>query len=558
MGNRHLAHWPPHVPHTLTLPETSLYFNLEVSAARYPAKRATVFYDGVLTYAELKAQVDKLAAHLQHHCGVKRGDRVALNMQNCPQFVIAFYAVLRADAMVVPVNPMCVTDELQHQLQDSGATVLLTSQELWPRAAPLLGSSTLEHAVIATYSDYVKANTDLKVPDVFAAPATSVQAPGAVAWADALTCADPPLPHRAGPDDLSIMPYTSGTTGRPKGCTHTHRSAMHTAVMAAQWHRSFQDETVLTVLPLFHVTGMQNSMNGPIYSGATMVLLPRWDRQVAAMLISRYQVTAWTSVPTMVVDLLSNPDIERYDLSSLRGMGGGGAAMPEAIAGKLERMCGITYIEGYGLSETMAATHINPIQNPKKQCLGIPTFGVDSRVVNPETLEELPPGEVGEIITHGPQVFQGYWNKPEANEACFVELSGKRFFRTGDLARTDEDGYFFLVDRLKRMINAAGFKVWPAEVEAQLYGHPAIKEAAIISQRHPRRGETVKAVVVLNDDAVGKVTAEELIAWSREHMAAYKIPRSVEFVEHLPRSGSGKIQWRALQEEEDARMEALA
>src|SRR5260221_1621801 len=219
----------------------------------------------------------------------------------------------------------------------------------------------------------------------------------------------------------------------------------------------------------------------------------------------RYRVTSWTAVPATVVDLLSSPDLDRYDLSSVRLMGGGGAAMPEAIAQKLKELCGLTYIEGYGLSETIAPTHINPPQRAKKQCLGIPIFGVDSRVVDPKTLVELPPGAVGESITHGPQVFLGYWNRPEANAEAFVEIDGKRFFRTGDLGRTDEDGYFFLVDRLKRMINAAGFKVWPAEVEAMLYSHPAIQEAVVIGSRDVRRGEMVKAVGVLRPHAPGAI-----------------------------------------------------
>jgi len=281
------------------------------------------------------------------------------------------------------------------------------------------------------------------------------------------------------------------------------------------------------------------------------VLLPRWDRAVAAQLIERYAITGFTAVPAMIVDLLSSPESERYDLSSLRALGGGGAAMPEAVARKLEQTFNITYLEGYGLSETIAATHINPPDRPKAQCLGIPIFGVDSRVVHPETLTPVASGEIGEIITHGPQVFHGYWQKPEANAQSFVEIDGKRFFRTGDLARVDDDGYFFLVDRLKRMINATGYKVWPAEVESMLYAHPGIKEACIIAQRDSRRGETVKAVVVPKPGA--ELTEDGIITWAREHMAAYKVPRSVELADDLPRSGSGKILWRVLQEREDAR-----
>ncbi|MBL8489269.1 MAG: AMP-binding protein, partial [Rhodocyclaceae bacterium] len=358
-----------------------------------------------------------------------------------------------------------------------------------------------------------------------------------------------PGPLTAGPDDLCVMPYTSGTTGNPKGCMHTHRTVMHTLVAGEQWFSMKPDTTRLAVLPFFHVTGMQGSMSGPLYNGATVVLLPRWDREAAAQLIQRYKVNAWTAIPTMVIDFLMNPKIGEYDLSSIQRMSGGGAAMPEVIAQKLLDM-GITYVEGYGLSETIAPTHINPPDRAKKQCLGIPIFDVDSRVVDPETYRELPPGEVGEIVTHGPQVFLGYWNNPEGTASAFIELEGKRFFRTGDLARTDEDGYFFMVDRLKRMINASGFKVWPAEVEAMMYQHPAVQEACIVAARDPKRGETVKAVIVLKEASRGKVTEQEIIDWAHGQMAAYKAPRIVEFVEALPKSATGKVQWRALQEKE--------
>jgi fatty-acyl-CoA synthase len=255
----------------------------------------------------------------------------------------------------------------------------------------------------------------------------------------------------------------------------------------------------------------------------------------------------------MIVDLLSSPEVAGYDLSSIKWIGGGGAAMPEAIAQKLQDLCGLTFIEGYGLSETMAPSHINPPQRPKKQCLGIPLFETDARVVNPDTMAELAAGEVGEIVTHGPQVFDGYWNNPQANAACFIELDGKRFFRTGDLGRTDDEGYFFLVDRLKRMINVAGFKVWPAEVEAMLYAHPAIQEAVIIAGKDVRRGETVKAVVVLKPASRGAVDEPALLRWAKDNMAAYKVPCSFELTDTLPKSATGKILWRVLQEQQDER-----
>jgi fatty-acyl-CoA synthase len=230
--------------------------------------------------------------------------------------------------------------------------------------------------------------------------------------------------------------------------------------------------------------------------------------------------------------------------------------MPEAVAQKLLDLTGLEYIEGYGLSETIAPTHINPPQRPMKQCLGIPIFDTDSRIINPDTLKEVGVGEVGEIVSHGPQVFKGYWKNPRATEEAFIEIEGKQFFRTGDLARMDEEGYFFMVDRLKRMINASGLKVWPAEVEAMMYAHPDIQEACVIGAQDAYRGETVKAVVVLKAASKGKVQAEDIIEWCKAHMAAYKYPRIVEFVDSLPKSATGKVMWRQLQEQESEKAKA--
>jgi len=305
----------------------------------------------------------------------------------------------------------------------------------------------------------------------------------------------------------------------------------------------------LGVVPMFHITGLVG-MSGSVYVGATLVLMPRWDREVVGRAISRHKVSHWTCIPTMVIDLFGSPNYKSFDLSSLRFMNGGGAAMPAAVAERLHSEFGLTFAEGYGLTETAAATHANPPERAKPQCLGIPFFGVDSRVVDPTTLQELPAGEIGEIISRGPMVFKGYWRQPDATAAVFVEFEGQTFFRTGDLGRMDEEGYFFLTDRLKRMINASGFKVWPAEVEMLLYKHPAVQEACIIAARDAYRGETVKAVVVLRAEAKGKTTAQDIIDWARDHMAAYKVPKIVQFADSLPKSGSGKVMWRLLQDRE--------
>jgi fatty-acyl-CoA synthase len=323
-------------------------------------------------------------------------------------------------------------------------------------------------------------------------------------------------------------------------------------VQGVHWFGLTQDAVYLSALPYFHVTGMTGSLNGPLYIGATIVVLPRWNRDAAAAIIERYRVTVWQTISTALIDFLANPDLGGYDLSSLSVLRGGGAAMPEAICRKLKDLTGLDYVEGYGMTETMAATHLNPPRRPKAQCLGVPLFDVDARVIDPDTLRELPDGETGEIVMHGPQVMQGYWNNESATREAFITLDGRRFIRSGDLGRVDADGYFFMADRLKRMINAAGYKVWPAEVEALMYHHPAIEEVCVIAARDPRRGETVKAVVVLEAGHRGTITARQVIDWAHETMAAYKCPRIVEFVDALPKSGTGKVLWRELQRRQDA------
>jgi fatty-acyl-CoA synthase len=547
MSDRHLAFWPKNQPRHLTLPRTNLFFNAEVSAARYPDKPYIAYYNTEISFARFRDEAERIAGFLQRECGVGKGDRVLLYMQNSPQFVLAYYGILRADAVVVPVNPMNMTDELRHYVKDTGARVAILAQDLHRNMAPLLEEG-LQRIIVAAYSDYLEAEHDYPLPPFVAAPRETIDGAGVTLWSDMLARDLRPGPMQAGPDDLAVMPYTSGTTGFPKGCMHTHKSVMYNTVAGINWVGTQADSVLLSVLPFFHVTGMQGSMNSPLYAGATMVLLPRWDRDVAARLIERHGISGVQLISTMVVDLLSSPRIGEYRLSSLNRISGGGAAMPEAIAQRMNDLLGISYVEGYGMSETMAATHINPPSRPKKQCLGMPLYDVDSRIVDTETLEQLPQGQVGEIIVCAPQVMQGYWNNPEASEAAFIEIDGKRFLRTGDIAMIDEDGYFFMVDRLKRMINASGFKVWPAEVEALMYNHPAIQEACIIAAPDEKRGETVKAVVVLKEAFRGQVSAEDIIAWAHEHMAAYKSPRIVEFRDALPKSASGKVLWREMQQ----------
>lgn len=548
MFDRHYAVWPKGVPKHLTLPSTSLYENLALSARRYPDKPAILYYGSTLTYTQLLDHVDRLAGYLAQRCGVARKDRVLLYMQNSPQYIIAYYAIQQLTAVVVPVNPMSKSEELRHIARDTHATTVICGQDIFAHAQSLLGSE-LQHAVVAAYSDYVTAPTDLALPDIVAAARTPLSE--GMAWSAALETNLTAPPHAATHDDWCVLPYSSGTTGAPKGCLHNIRGVTATLFGSIAWNPASPESVQLVTLPLFHVTGMQNSMNAPIFNGATLVVMTRWDRKVAAELIRRHRVTHWRNITTMCIDFLSDPEAAGWDLSSLAGIGGGGAAMPKAIAAKLKDLTGLDYIEGYGLSETIAATHINPVGNPKPQCLGIPVFDVDSRVINPDTLAELGPNETGEIVISGPQVFLGYWNRPEETAQVFFERDGKRFFRTGDLGYYDDEGFFFMVDRLKRMINASGFKVWPSEIEAMMYAHPDIREVCIIASADAHRGETVKAIIVPKD-GIGVLTPDSIQTWCRERMAAYKVPREVVFADALPKSATGKILWRVLQDQERA------
>lgn len=558
----HFNHWPRRVPHTLTVPATSLWDNLETSARRYPDKAALLFFGNVTSYRELAQGAERLAAHL-HASGVRKGDRVILLMQNLPQLVMAHFAILRANAVVVPVNPMNLAQELEHYITDGDVKVAITTAdlgaELVKASNALPAGQGLQQVVVTQVGEYLPPENQREfVPEVWQAwltmerPALTLNAGEVVSWKQALACTAAAPALAVGPQDLSVLPYTSGTTGLPKGCMHTHSSIMFNAIASAVWGSATSENVTLTVIPMFHITGMVSVMHCSIYVGATMVLMPRWDRELAGRLISQYKVTNWTNIPTMVIDLFASPNFQQFDLSSLTYIGGGGAAMPQAVAQRLLEAYGLRYQEGYGLTETAAPSHNNPPEHAKQQCLGIPFISTDARVVDPDTLQEMPVGEQGEIVVCGPQVFQGYWRNEAATRAVFVEIDGQRFFRTGDLGRVDEDGYFFITDRLKRMINASGFKVWPAEVEALMFRHPAIQEACVIAAKDAYRGETVKAVVVLRASHQGQETEESIIAWCRDNMAAYKVPRLVSFVDALPKSGSGKVMWRLLQEAETA------
>ncbi len=539
MRNLHHGVWPAGRPFSLTPSPNSVFYNLLAATERHPDRTAIWYYGRMISYAQLLDQVNRLAGYLHRRAGIGPNDRVALYMQNAPQFVIAYYAILAANAVIVPVNPMCRGAELAHILRDSGARAVVFGAELGEELPEDLAPAA---CISVRYSDYVPADPEIPLPQALGTPVETVVG---TSWQEALAAELSPPEHDRTPQDWCIIPYSSGTTGMPKGCLHTHASVNATIFAYPEWVGMGEGARVLATLPFCHVTGMQNSMNMPILVGGTIHILTRWNAQAAARVIERKLIGHWRSITTMMIDFLSLPGIEKYDLSSLEGVGGGGAQMPEAVARKMARLIGLDYLEAYGLTETMAPSHMNPPDAPRAQCLGIPIFDVDSRIIDPETLAELGPNQPGEIVIHGPQVFQCYWGRPEETEAAFIEIAGKRFLRSGDIGYYDDQGYFYFTDRLKRMVNVSGLKVWPAEVEAILHGHPEIAEACIVADPDPRTGEAVRAVIV---PARGRdaLPLDALTEWCRSNMAAYKVPKRFEFREALPRSGTGKVLWRLL------------
>ncbi len=544
------GYWPKRFRRSLTAPRVTLAANLAVSALRYADSPAIHSLGRTLTYREFAAEADAFAGWLQH-AGVEKGDRVLVYMQNSAQWLIAAFGTMRADAVVVPVNPMNRTDELHHYLKDSGAKVAVCAQDLAPALLAAAPGTALGQVVAATYSDYVPADTPFAVPEWLRAPREAV--PGTLAWHEVLGAKHAPRAPQATPDDLCLLPYTSGSTGLPKGCMHTSASFGHNVAGLTLWHGIAAGDPCLGVAPMYHVSGLTHSVNVPIYAGAAIVVLPRWERRLAAHLVEHYGVVHASMAPTAVIDLLADPELGKRDLSSLRRIGSGGSSMPDEVWKRLNERMGIPFIEAYGMTEAAATTHNNPGDRPKRQCLGITWFDSESCVIHPGTLEPCAVGEPGEILIRGPQMFKGYWNRPDATAEAWVTVAGREWYRSGDIGYVDEEGYFFMTDRLKRMINASGFKVWPAEVESVLYAHPDVLEACIVGVRDAYRGENVKALLVLKEGAGGAFDTEAFSAWARERMAAYKVPRVVEVVASLPKSPVGKILWREVQDRENAR-----
>jgi long-chain acyl-CoA synthetase len=556
-----LAHYSPQVPHHLMLPERSLTQIFDDAAGQFAPRDALIYYGTHLSYVQVAALVDRFAQALLR-LGVVRGDRVSLWLPNVPQFPIAFFGALKAGAVVVPTNPLYTPPELEHQLNDSGAKIVVTLVQLYPTLAAVRANTPVEHVILAGVADYFppvlraaysvkEARESRGKPHV---DKRSLRADRTIHSFKSLLGPSHDrqgyevfkLPPAAQPDDLAVLQYTGGTTGLAKGAMLTHRNLAANALQSWAWSEqpTGAHRTTLCVAPFFHSYGLSVGMNLSLLHGYTTVLLPRFTPRDVIAAIEKYKPDLFPGVPTMYLSIANTVEKKRANLESIKVCISGAAPLPEAVQKRFEALSGAKLVEGYGLTEASPVTHCNPVDGERREgTIGLPLPDTVAAIVNPETWAFLPPGEVGEIVVRGPQVMRGYWNRPEETAKQIKD----GWLRTGDIGMMEPDGYFRVVDRAKDMIIAGGYNIYPRDVEEVLFQHPKVLEACVVGVPDEYRGETVRAYVVAKPGE--KLTAEELTAFCKERLAAYKVPKQFEFRNELPKTLIGKVLRRALREE---------
>jgi len=564
-----LTHYEEGVPAEVEIPNCPVTQNLLSAAEKYPHNTAMIFgnvveplgnalMDAKIDYRTLLDKTLQFAAALQK-LGVKKGDRVALYLPNCPQFVIAYYATLMIGGIVVPCNPVYVGREIKHQLNDSGAETIITLSLMYPTVKEVRAETPLKHVVVANIKEFFPGL--LKFLFTLAVEKKEghyqdISGDADTYWFQDLLASAPtkPTPVEVGMEDTAVLMYTGGTTGVSKGAELTHRNVQANAVQVLAWFPRLieGEETILTSLPLYHSYAMTTCMNLGILAAEALLLIAN-PRVLVHILksINKHHPTLYPGVPALYVSLVNHPDIQQYDISSIKACISGAAPLPVEVQQKFQEMTGGRLVEGYGLSEATPVTHANPIYGENRiGTIGLPFPSTEVRVVDIETgTRDLPPGEVGELVLRGPQVMKGYWQNP--SETANVLRDG--WLHTGDITRMDEDGYFQIVDRKKDMIlGAGGLNIYPREIEEVLYQHPKVLECAAVGVPVPGKGERVKIFIVLKKDETA--TEEEITAFCRENMARYKVPKFVEFRDELPKTMIGKVLRRVLLEEEKKKL----
>lgn len=554
-----LCHYEGGVPAQLTIPDYPLTWLLDEAVRHYPGHTAFIYFGEKMSYAQFSSLANRFAVGLQR-LGVQKGDRVAIALPNIPQYPIAFYGALRAGAVVVPTNPLYTEREMQHQLADSGARVLVMLDMFYPIVRAVRAQTVLEHIIITSPADYLPpllhtlyplsqrkarhpeprlTKKELHDDPMLYSMSTMLEAhaKGGVEIFN--------LPQSSG-EDLAVLQYTGGTTGLSKGAMLTHRNLLANAFQARSWVPKAHDaeEVTLCVAPFFHSYGMTVGMNLSILAAATMILLPQFKAKEVVKTIRRYRPTQLPGIPTMYLAIMREVGKHAEQLRSIKYCISGAAPLPKKVREDFEAMIGGKLVEGYGLSEASPVTHCNPLNGDIRDgSVGIPMPEVDAAILDPETGEPVAVGEVGEIVVKGPNIMQGYWHREDETAAIFTH----GWMRTGDMGKMDEEGYFYIVDRAKDLIIASGFNVYPREVEEVLFQHPAVQEAAVVGVPDEYRGETVAAFVVLKPGfEPSEATRGDILEYCKKELAAYKVPKILEFRESLPKTLVGKVLRREL------------
>jgi len=542
--------WPKGVPKSVHVEPKPLFTVLTESAKRSPSSPCLFYQGRTLPYSEVDELSSRFASSLAR-MGVGKGDRVGIFLPNTPQFVISYFGILKAGGVAVACSPLYKARELEVQLSDSGAKVVVAARDivkkndLYQSLEEARDKLSLEHVITTSVTDFLP---PLKKRLAGLAGVKNLRRQGTEDFSDLLR---DKATHEKFPDidpmeDLAVLQYTGGTTGTVKGAMLTHYNLLSNAVGLSLMLPITDKDVALAVLPLFHIYGMSVVMNPTLYSGAQLVLLPSFHVDEVMGAIEKRHVTVFCGVPTMYIAIISSPKVGKFDMKTVRSCISGGAALPVQVRKKFIELTGGSLVEGYGLTEASPVTHCNPVHDGvvKDGSVGIPIVETEAAIVDQEDPDKfLGTGEVGELAVKGAQVMKGYWNQPEQSAA--VLRNG--WLLTGDIAKMDSDGYFYIVDRKKDMVNVGGFKVYPREVEEVLFEHPAVKEASVIGIPDDFSGEAVKAFVVLKDPS-SKVTEKEIIDFCAERLAKFKVPKKVDFVPDLPKSLVGKVLRRKLRE----------
>jgi long-chain acyl-CoA synthetase len=532
---------------TLSRPDQPLHEYLRRHARQQPDKPAYLWYGRTISYAELDRASDAFAARLAQ-LGVRKGDPVALFMNNCPQYVMAHYGIQKLGAVVCPCGPLFKEHELAYQLGDLQARVIVAADNLLPVVEAVRGKTALAHVFVVRYADLLPETPSIDVPaELLAMKAQASKAlPGTEDFMEAVRSATPAPAVEIDMDDVALMTYTSGTTGLPKGAMLTYRNALFKSAAAADCNGVKGDDVLLAIAPLYHIAGMVMGINVTMYTGATSVLLHRFDPLAVVQAIARHRITWWYSIAPMNVAAMQVPGVRQHDLSSLRmnPVTSFGITFTEPLAKQWREVAPncTSFEASYGLSETHTVDTYMPAHAIRWGAHGIAIPGNEIRILDPETGAPVAPGEAGEIVLRSPGVFKGYWNKPEATEKTLRN----GWVHTGDMGRMDADGYLTFTGRFKEMIKVSGYAVFPEEVETILIKHPAVAQAAVIGVPDATKGEIIRAFIVRKPGQ--ELTADALIAWARENMSSYKAPREVRFIDALPATGAGKVLRRMLKD----------